>query len=278
MQESTMGLIARTGYAARGIVYLLIGGLAVLSVVGYGGKTADSKGALSTLTDEPWGFAMLIAIGLGLFCYSLWRAVQALLDADDHGLDAKGITIRGSLLVSAVTHTLLGIYAISLPFSLRSSNGSDGGSEDAAAMILQQPFGRYLLGVVAVAILGAGCAHIWKGLSGKFKKRLAMSDQLMAVLGPVCAFGLASRGVVFLIVGSFFLYAAYTINPDQAGGAAAALDWLRSQDYGSVLLLVIAIGLFAFGSYSIIEAIWRTLDTSEVDRRAAQLSRGEKPA
>lgn len=276
MQESSMALVARTGYAARGVVYLLIGGLAVLSVVGYGGKTADSKGALSTLTDEPWGFAALIVIGLGLFCYALWRAVQALLDVDDHGRNAKGMTIRGSLLVSAVTHALLGVYAISLPFTLRSDSGS--GSKDAAAMILQQPFGRYLLGVVSLAILGAGVAHIWKGVSGRFKQRLALSERQMTVLGPFCAFGLAARGVVFLIVGSFFAYAAYTFDADQAGGAAAALRWLRTQDYGAALLLVIAAGLFAFGSYSVIEAIWRRIDTAEVERQAEQVSRGQIPS
>lgn len=275
MQQSTLALIARTGYAARGVVYLLIGGLAVLSVVGYGGKTADSKGALITLSGEPWGFLALLAIGVGLLCYALWRSVQALFDADDHGLDAKGITIRGSLLASAVSHTLLGLYAISLPFSLRGGGGS--GSEDAAAMILRQPFGRYLLGGVAVVILGAGLAHIWKGLSGRFKKHLVMSDGLMAVLGPFCAFGLAARGVVFLIVGVFFLYAAYTIDPDQAGGAAAALHWLRAQDFGAVLLLIIAVGLFAFGSYSVIEAVYRRIDTAEIEQQAEQLSRGENP-
>jgi len=105
-----------------------------------------------------------------------------------------------------------------------------------------------------------------------------MSDRLLAMLGPFCAFGLAARGVVFLIVGSFFVYAAYTIDPDQAGGAAAALSWVRSQDYGAVLLLVIAAGLFAFGSYSVIEAIWRRIDTAEVERQAEQVSRGEMPS
>jgi hypothetical protein len=276
MQQSSLTLIARAGYAARGVVYLLIGGLAMLSAAGYGGKTADSKGALVSLVGEPWGFLALIVIGLGLFGYALWRLVQAFLDTDDHGRDGKGVAIRGSLFVSAVSHTLLGIYAISLPFTLQSSGGS--GSEDAAEMILRQPFGRYLLAAVALTILGAGVAHIWKGLSGRFKKHLVMSDRLMAVLGPFCGFGLAARGVVFLIIGSFFVYAAYTFDADQAGGAAAALHWLRTQEYGAVLLLVIAAGLFAFGSYSMIEAIWRRIDTAEVERQAERVSRGEMPS
>ena len=276
MQQSSLALVARAGYAARGIVYLLIGGLTVLSAAGYGGKTADSKGALMTLIDEPWGFVALIAIGLGLFCYALWRFVQALFDTDDHGRDGKGVAIRTSLLVSAVSHTLLGIYTISLPFTLQGSGGS--GSEDAAATILRQPFGRYLLAAVALAILGAGVSHIWKGLSGRFKKHLVMSDRLMAVLGPFCAFGLAARGVVFLIIGTFFVYAAYTFDADEAGGLAAALHWLRTQDYGAVLLLVIAAGLFAFGSYSVIEAIWRRIETADAERQAKQVSRGEMPS
>ena len=264
MQTKTLDLVARSGYAARGVVYLIIGGLAVAAAVG-SGKTVGSKGALATLSGEPWGQAVLVSIALGLFGYSLWRAVQALLDADGHGTGAKALVIRAGLFVSAVTHVLLGVYALSLPFTLGAASGGGGSStKGAVAWVLQQPFGIYLLFIAGICVFGAGVAQFWKGLSGKYQKRLDVDLALMTTLSPICAFGLAARGVVFMIVGGFVLYAAYTYDPDQAGGLAEALHWLRAQAYGQVLFLIVALGLFAFGAYSVIEAVWRTINVEAV--------------
>lgn len=273
MEANHVKLLARVGYASRGIVYLLVGGLAFLEAIRSGGQTTDPKGALSTLVDEPLGFVMLLAIGLGLLAYAAWRAVQGLLDADHHGTDAKGLAIRGGMCVSAVTHFLLGVYAVTLPFALggASSDGGDG-STDAAAWILRQPFGRYLLALVAIAILGAGAAQIYKGAAGRFRKRLAMREDLLDKLSPICGAGLIARGVVFLVIGCFFAYAAWVINPQEAGGTAAALQWLRSQPYGSWLFFAIAVGLVAFGIYGIIQAIWRRIDLDKPARHAEQLT------
>ena len=98
--------LARSGYAARGVVYLIVGGFAVLAALG-SGQTTDSKGALRTIVQQPFGEALLALVALGLVGYAIWRLVQALLDTDHHGTDAKGLAIRGGLIVSAVTHTLL---------------------------------------------------------------------------------------------------------------------------------------------------------------------------
>lgn len=273
MEANHLKLAARIGYAARGAVYLTLGGLALLAAIGSGGNATDPKGALASLLGEPLGFVIVFAIGIGLFAYAAWRAVQGLLDADRHGTDAKGLAVRGAMCVSAVTHASLGLYAVSLPFALGAfGNGGGDGSKDAAAWVLQQPFGRYLLALVALAILGAGVAQIKKGLTGGFRERLAMREALLDKLAPVCAFGLVARGIVFLIIGGFFAYAAWVIDPDQAGGTAAALQWLRSQPYGSWLFLAIAIGLVAFGIYGIIQAIWRRIDLDEPVRQADRLT------
>lgn len=252
--------MARVGYAARGVVYLIVGGLSVLAALGTGGgDTVGSKGALVKLSGAPWGFAVLIAIAIGLFAYAAWRAIQAVLDADDHGADAKGLVIRAGLMVSAITHALLGLYALSMPFTIggvgKGSGGS--GSEGAVAWLLQKPFGVYLLAAVGLCVVGAGVAQQWKGVSGKFRKRLAMRRDLENLLTPVCAFGLVARGLVFVIVGGFILYAAYRYDPDKAGGLAEALQWLRGQKFGQVLFFVVAAGLLSFGVYSLIEAVWR---------------------
>lgn len=260
LSATSISVVVRAGYAARGVVYLIVGGLSVLAALGTGGgDTIGSKDALAKVSGAPWSFAPLIALALGLFAYAAWRAVQAVLDADDHGTDAKGLAIRVGLMVSAITHTLLGLYALSLPFTLGVvSQGSSGsGSEGAVAWLLQQPFGIYLLAAVGLSVVGAGVAQQWKGVSGNFRKRLELRPDLEKVLTPVCAFGLVARGVIFVIVGGFLLYAAYRYDPDEAGGLAEALRWLRGQAYGQVLFFVVAAGLLSFGAYSLIEAVWR---------------------
>lgn len=261
MHQKSLSAIARSGYAARGIVYLIIGGLALLAAIGGDGKTVGSKGALGTLANETAGQLVLLLIAIGLFGYAVWRGVQALLDADDHGTDPRGLVIRSGLLISAGTHLLLSLYALSLPFTLGA--GSSGGSSDAVAWLMQHEYGHYLVGLAGIAIAGAGIAQAWKGVGGKYRKRLSMKPALMKLLAPICAFGLTARGIVFIIVGGFVVYAAYTVDPEQAGGLADALHWLRAQKYGLVLFVVVAAGLFSFGAYSLIEAIWRRIETSE---------------
>jgi hypothetical protein len=111
-----LALLARSGYAARGVVYLIIGGLAVVAASGQGGQTTDTHGALTSLLTQPFGKIVLAIVALGLIGYALWRVVQALADVDHHGTDPKGLATRGGLLVSAVTHALLALFALSLTF------------------------------------------------------------------------------------------------------------------------------------------------------------------
>lgn len=268
MAEQEIGsgvrILARSGYAARGIVYVIIGYFAILAAFGGGGQTTDSKGALRSLLDEPFGQVLLGIIAVGLLGYSLWRLIQGTMDTDGHGTGAKGVAIRGGLLVSAVTHILLAIFAFSLIFGGGGGGGSGGGggggTQDWTAWLMQQPYGRWLVGAVGLAVIGAGIAHIIKGFKAKFEKYLRMDRQKLDTARPICRFGLIARGVVFIITGGFFLIAAWQFDPNEARGLAGVLQTLQEQSYGWALLGLIAIGLVAFGIYSLIEAIWRRID------------------
>ncbi|RBI67370.1 DUF1206 domain-containing protein [Vreelandella sulfidaeris] len=256
-------IFARLGYASRGIVYLLVGGLAALAAFGQGGQTEGSRGALERVLAAPFGKILLGLIALGLVCYALWRTIQAIKDADHHGTDAKGIAIRTGLMVSAVTHTLLAFFAATLIFQFGgSSGGSGGGSQGMASWLMQQPFGRWLVGAVGIILIGVGISHVFKGFKAKFHKHFAMPTQTQKWAYPICRFGLVTRGIVFVIVGGFFIIAAYHFNPSEAGGTAEVFTTLRSQVYGQWLLAIVAIGLFAFGLYSLLAAVYRRINAS----------------
>jgi hypothetical protein len=260
-REDAFDAIARWGYAARGIVYVLIGGLATLATLGQGGETTDSRGALESLMAAPWGDLLLGAISVGLLGYALWRCIQAIKDTDHHGTGAKGMAIRAGLLVSAVTHTLLAFFAASLIFTLGgSSGGSESGSESLAGWLMQQPYGRWLVAAVGLAILAAGIAHGIKGWKAKFDRHFDMPPRTQHWAYPICRFGLVIRGLVFLIIGTFFLVAAYRVDPNEAGGLVEVFSTLRSQVYGRWMLAVVAVGLFAFGLYSLLEAVYRRVN------------------
>lgn len=260
--ESALTLLARIGYAARGIVYLLVGGLAAMAALGQGGKTTGSKGALAQLLTAPLGEVLLAAMAIGLASYALWRCIQAITDTDHHGKGPKGIVIRASLAASAVTHMLLAIFAARLIITLGGSSGTDGGSEGIATWLMKQPYGPWMVGAVGLVVIAVGLAHGRKSAREQFGHQFDMPPQAQRWALPICRYGLMIRGLVFMVVGIFFIIAAYHVNPDEAGGMSEVFDTFRKQPFGRSLMAFVAIGLFAFGAYGILEAFYRRIDPS----------------
>jgi len=262
---SALEWLARLGYSARGIVYLIVGALAVLDALGPTEESTDSKGALEKLLTQPFGDFLLGVVALGLVGYSIWRFVQAGWDVDNHGADAKGLAIRGGLLVSAVTHVGLAVFALSLIFAWGTGNGDeDQSTQDWTAWLLSQTLGQWLVGAVGVAMMGAGLAHAYKAWKIEFGKRFVMDRQTLKWVSPICQFGLFARGIVFTIIGGFFIIAAVRFNSGEARGLKGALEALEVQPYGPILLGIVALGLVAFGIYSFIEAGYRRVNHPKV--------------
>lgn len=208
----------------------------------------------------PLGNVLLGIMAVGLLGFALWRGIQAIKDTDHHGIDAKGIVIRAALLISAITHTMLAFFAASLILTLGgSSNSSGSGSKDIATWLMSQSYGRWLVAAVGVALVGAGVAHVIKAMKAKFDRHFNMPTQVQHWAYPICRFGLIIRGLVFVIVGGFFIMAAYQMEPGEAGGLAEVFSTLRAQTFGQALLVLVAFGLFAFGIYSLLEAVYRRI-------------------
>jgi hypothetical protein len=257
--------LARSGYAARGIVYVLIAGMASLST--FGGGEPDSKSALQIVLEQPFGQIWLGLIGIGLIGFILWRVTQAVLNTDRHENNAKGYLVRAGLLVSAATYAGLAFYAVGQALQLGFGGGSSGGSESWTAWLMQQPFGPYLVAGVGLAIIGAGVAQAVKGIKRGYLRYFESGFERRTVLNGICAYGLVARGTLFLIIGGFFIYAAFAVDPNQAGGMADALAWVRQLPFGAILYGLAAIGLFAFGLYGLIEAWYRIVQPPSMDQQ-----------
>ena len=257
--QLVLQLYARFGYASRGIVYLMVGGLATLAAFNQGGETTGSRGALERLLSAPAGDILLVIVAVGLFGHTLWRFMQCAFDADAHGRSVRGVVIRSGLLVSAITHGLLAIFALSQVFTLGQSGGQSGGSS-TAGWLIQQPFGRWMVALVGGFLIGAGVAHLVKAYKKGFDRHFSMPTATQRWAYPICRFGLATRGVVFIIAGVLFVIAAWQGAPGQAGGTPEVFTLLRRQAFGQWLLGVVAVGLFAFGLYSLLLSAYRRID------------------
>lgn len=269
--RSKFHLLARAGYSARGVVFLLIAALALFS--SFAGGRPDTQSALSALLQQPFGRIWIGLIGLGLAGFVVWRLAQSLANADGQDDDLKGYAIRAALFGSAITYAGLAVTSLMMALQM-SGGGGSGGEEGLAAWAMAQPFGRYLAGIIGLGFVIGGVITAMKGIRRRFGRYLDLDAEKNSPAVLISIYGLVARGAVFGIVGVFFLYAAFTVDPEQAGGMADALAWVQSLPFGGVIYAVVAVGLAAFGIYNFVEARYRRINAPDVGDIRRQLPLG----
>jgi hypothetical protein len=257
--------LARAGYAAKGVTYGLVGGLALLAAVGSRGSTTGSKGALASLLDQPFGQVILTVIAVGLAGYALWCFVRAIIDPEHDGNDAKGIGKRAFQFFKGVVHVMLVVAVVGMIRGTGESGNEDRGIEQWTAKLMSFPLGIWLVGAVGAGIIAYGVRQLYRAWT------VDLDDQLsLGRMGPaahrwtlrVSRFGMAARGVVFGVIGAFLISAALKANPNEATGVGGALQALQHQPHGSALLALVALGLIAYGVYELIRARYRRIETN----------------
>ena len=245
-------ILARCGYAARGVVFILLAGLALAT-----GAT-DTKSAIDSLLTTPLGQLWVGLIGSGLVGFVVWRLAQSLGNADHHKGDLKGCAARMMLLGSACVYASLAFYSFDHAIGLGAASNSRA-ENDLAAWSMAQPFGMHLVGLIGAGFIIGGVVTITKGVLATFERYLHSYIRGRGLIRAICLYGLAARGILFVIIGMFFPYAVFTVNPDNAGSMPQALDWIRHLPFGAVLYTVAAVGLVAFGGYNFTEARYRVV-------------------
>jgi Domain of Unknown Function (DUF1206) len=252
--------LARLGYVAKGVVYAVIGFLALREALGAGGQTIDPTGAMQSIGTQPFGGIMLALLALGLACYALWKVVQGITDADGKGSDAHGIVRRVAYVGSGVIHGTLAYTAA------QSILGAEDSSEDAAAasaMAFQPPLGQILVGLVGLAVIGVGLYQLYAAYEAKFRSELKLERMGEGEEGWVIyagRIGTASRALAIGVAGAFLVLAAYQSDPSETRGLGAALETVQHQPLGSYMLGTIAAGLLIYGAFMFAIARYRRID------------------
>ena len=255
--------LARFGYAAKGVVYSLIGILALLSALGWGGgETTGSRGVLQRLLEQPFGRVLVGALAVGLAGYAVWCFVQAIEDPEQEGSDAKGIMKRLAAFGKGVIYFSLVFAAVSMVVGYRSGGGEDG-IDKKTATLMSFPFGIWLVGFVGLFIVGYGLRQLYRAWKVKLDDQLnlyRLSAGAHSAVLKISRFGIGARGVVFAVIGVALVIAAYHANPSEAKGVGEALETVREQPYGPWLLGLVALGLIAYGVYEFVRAKYRRID------------------
>ncbi|NED87567.1 DUF1206 domain-containing protein [Streptomyces sp. SID11233] len=254
----------RAGFIARGVIYFLVGFLALRIAFNGGGskKQADRGGALSEIAQKPFGSVLLWILGIALVGMVLWRLSEALFGAP--GPDGDKATKRLTSAGRAVFYGFVAYSVLSFAAGSRSSGSgsSDSKSQDVTAKVLDLPGGRWIVGVAGVVVLGAGLWIAGRAVMRKFHKRLrmeAMSRAQRRGVDVVGVFGGLSRGIVFAVAGGFAVSAALKARSSEAKGMDDTLRSFASTPAGPWLLALIAVGLAAFGLFSFANARWRKI-------------------
>jgi hypothetical protein len=257
--------LARLGYAAKGIVYLIMGMLALSAALGGGVTPTDQKGVFQTIVEHPFGKILLIVITIGLVGYALWCLCQGILDVDGKGTSAKGIATRVGYTVVGIVYLTLAFGAFKLATGGSAGKSSDATTRDFTAQLLAKPLGVALVVLVGLGALAVAAILFYRAWKADFESLIQAKElghggkELLVTLGRV---GYAALGVVFTEIGIFLMVAAFHHNPGQAQGLGGALRAMAEQPFGRVLLALVALGLVAYGVYSVASARYRRVGRS----------------
>jgi hypothetical protein len=253
-----MELLARAGLAARGVMYVIIGWLALQIGFGRPGGQADRSGALRLVAQTPFGSVALWLLVIGFIGMTLWRLSEAAYGGAEPG--GHKTSTRLAALARAVFYGFVayGIWKFALGMGAPAS--TDTQSQDLTASAMRLPGGRLIVALIGLALVAGGVHLAYGALKRKFRKRLELSRmrprtrRTVERLGQI---GGIARGTVFATAGIFLVVAAARYQPQQAKGIDSSLRALASTPLGPWLLVLVALGLVTFGVYSFCEARWR---------------------
>lgn len=257
--------IARAGFFARGVVYILLG---YFAFTGAQMAKDGTSGVLKHIAEVPGGYWLLAMVAIGLAAYGFFRLYDAALNLEPSGEGWKATLKRIGHAASGVAHLALAVTAVKLIMDSRAQAGGER-QQEAAAGLLNLPFGSVVLGAIAIGFLFAALEQLRSAWTGRFMRNLdADAPPFTDKIGRA---GYAARSVVFFLIGYALIKAAWFTNSDQVQGVGGALMELRDMGWAYPLT---AIGLLLFGVFSLIMGKYRRIRDEDVIARLKQMHMG----
>ena len=254
-----MEALARLGYGVRGLIYVVMGLLALDVALGKGGAVTDQKGAIAAIGRQPAGMVLLWVVLIGLVSYALWGLIRAVMDPLRKGRDLKGLVSRGAYLISAVSYALLILPTYGFISGAGSTAQSGAQNQQSLASVMSKSWGPLAIGALGLIVIAAGLIQVYQGFNSSFDKQFktyAMTAGEVKWATKLGRFGTATRGFIFALIGVSLFLAATQSNSSKSIGIDSALTSLLHQPYGVFLLGIAALGFIAFGVFSVLTGVW----------------------
>jgi hypothetical protein len=246
--------LGTVGWAAKGVVYLLIALVAVQLAFGNSDDAASKQGALRKLVEQPAGSILLTLVVVGLFAYAAYRLFTVFTDDGD---DKKRVTHAITRLASAAAYAVVGVQGVQILLSNDSGQSGNEAPKTWSARLLDSGPGTALLIAVGLGLLAFAGYQLYKGVTKKFMEKLdppTSGHPSSTTIERVGMVGIIARGVVAALLGIFVMQAVIQHDPNQAQGLDGALREVQQAAFGSFLLLVVALGLGAYGAFALISS------------------------
>lgn len=257
----------RLALVTQGVLYLVVGLLAVAVARGDRSAEPSQRGALESIARQPFGRAALVLLVVGLAAHAGWRIWLAIV-GDRGGDDAGSLAKRAANVGRAVIYLSFVAVALRLLTKDGSSGGSSGGSggdqaKESTSTVLHWPGGPWIVAAAGLVGIGVGIWNVRKAVTRSFADDLDFSRVSAARKPWVCRLGTAGylgRGAAFALIGWFLIDAGRQHDASESRGLDDALRELTTAPFGPILLLVVALGLVAFGAFRILDGLLRRDD------------------
>ena len=254
VKEEAYDKFARTGFAIKGAIYVLLGILAVVAAAGPEGKATGKKGVLMWLDHQPLGPVLIIIIMIGILGYVVLRFMQALKDTNHKGSGWKGAIIRTFYFLRGISYLLLLLASFFIVFP--DTKILDEEDADTMTWMIELPAGNIAVAIIGAFFAGFGVFEIGRAITGSFKHHLNFKHVRSGVRGVyyvIGVIGYMARGIILGLTGFILVKAALNAYVDKAPFTSQAFNFISSL-LGEFYMGVVAAGLAFYGIFYFIKA------------------------
>jgi hypothetical protein len=249
----TLTLFARVGFAARALIYLLVGVFAAAAAFNPGKQPHGITDVMQAVSGTGLRMALGATIGLGLACLAMYFAINGLWTCVQ-GSGRRRLLFAAGMLGDALIYGAVMLSIVALLAGWQADGEQQ--TQVWTAWVMAKPFGSVLVGIAGVSILGCGIGVIGWVMSSDIDDDVDLPEHQKRLIEPLGRYGLAGRGFGAALVGIYWISAALYHDPSKAHELGGALQAVQQHSEGWLLLLSLAVALTASALFDFVEALY----------------------